>query len=169
MATDLHALKLSHFSDVRIEKVDPLKTGHPLHVAYKPYGFWVSVDGEDDWESWCVAEGFRVAHLAIRHRVTLAADAKVLHIGSLPEIDAFADEYGVERQGFHLRGLPREIDWPSVAAKYDGIIIAPYQFARRLADGFSWYYGWDCASGCIWNPHAIASIEVIADLLREAA
>ena len=22
-----------------------------------------------------------------------------------------------------------------------------------------WYYGWDCASGCIWDPAAVAEIK----------
>lgn len=30
--------------------------------------------------------------------------------------------------------------------------IAPYQWERRLAREFMWYYGWDLASGVIWRP-----------------
>lgn len=165
----LHDLRLSHFSDKRIGSVDRSKLStHGNGGAYKPGGFWVSVDGEDDWEKWCIAEDFALGRLAIRHRITLAATANILHIASLAEIDSFADEYGVDRRSNGYR-LPREIDWHSVAAKHDGIIIAPYQWERRLADGFSWYYGWDCASGCIWHPRAIASVETMTDLLRSAA
>jgi len=36
-----------------------------------------------------------------------------------------------------------------VSKEYDGIEIAPYQWDARLS--LIWYYGWDVASGCIWN------------------
>jgi hypothetical protein len=52
------------------------------------------------------------------------------------------------------------IDWSKVAAKHQGIIIAPYCYARRLTYHTAWYYGWDCASGCIWDLKAIQSVEV---------
>ena len=41
------------------------------------------------------------------------------------------------------------IDWKKVASKYDGIEIVPYQPKARM--NLLWYYGWDIASGCIWN------------------
>jgi hypothetical protein len=51
-----------------------------------------------------------------------------------------------------------EIDWYRVAEQYDGIIITPYIYERRLTEYTTWYYSWDCASGCIWNGKAIANI-----------
>ncbi|QBI98814.1 hypothetical protein SEA_BOBBY_184 [Mycobacterium phage Bobby] len=54
-------------------------------------------------------------------------------------------------------GIPDWIDWGKVAADYGGIIIAPYQWSRRMDP--HWYYTWDCASGCIWNLEAIESLE----------
>jgi hypothetical protein len=50
------------------------------------------------------------------------------------------------------------IDWPRVAERFDGVIIAPYQWKHRLE--LMWYYGWDCASGCIWNARAVSCFEV---------
>lgn len=49
------------------------------------------------------------------------------------------------------------INWPMVADRYQGIVIAPYLWSRRM-DGGLWYYGWDCASGCIWDAAAVASV-----------
>lgn len=43
------------------------------------------------------------------------------------------------------------ISWKKVRKNYDGIIIAPYQWDCRNASETTWYYPWDCASGCIWN------------------
>lgn len=50
------------------------------------------------------------------------------------------------------------LDWAAIGKLYDGIIIAPYLWERRLNGGAMWYYGWDCASGCIWNPRAISEV-----------
>lgn len=155
-------LKLSHFSGERIRAVQPREPQG--RRADKPVGLWVSVDGEDDWEQWCIAENFGLPRLAIRHRVTLAPDANILHIDSVAGLDDLTRRYG-SRQSYSV-----SIDWKTIGALHDGIIIAPYQYARRL-DGAasSWYYGWDCASGCIWQPRAIASIDVVTDLLRDEA
>ena len=49
----------------------------------------------------------------------------------------------------YIREEGESIDWKKVASKYDGIEINPYQFEARYQ--YLWYYGWDVASGCIWN------------------
>ena len=54
-----------------------------------------------------------------------------------------------------------QIDWAEVASKYDGIIISPYQWSLRLDMEMMWYYGWDCASGCIWNISAIKELKEV--------
>jgi hypothetical protein len=53
------------------------------------------------------------------------------------------------------------INWPKVAQDYSGIEICPYQWKFRL--NYMWYYGWDVASGCIWNQNALNSTNVIAE------
>lgn len=158
-------LMLSHFSDKRLS-LDSLVALEQDAARFKPRGFWVSVDGPDDWEGWCTSEGFRLERLAIRHRVTVTDAANILRMSCGAELDDFTRRYAGEWDSF--RG--NKIDWPKVAGDYDGIIIAPYVWSCRL-DGPSsgWYYSWDCASGCIWNLDAIASIEVTVDLQREAA
>lgn len=64
-------------------------------------------------------------------------------------------------------GLWVSVNWPLIATRWDGIIIAPYQWSCRYDDRTFWYYGWDCASGCIWNLHAIT--DVIAPSVEVAA
>lgn len=126
----------------------------------KPFGLWVSVTGEDDWASWCNSEEFRLGCLQVKHRVTLNPTANVLYLSSVAELDSFHEMFRFETD------FDREcnsgpafwpIDWNTVIGKYDGIIIAPYIWERRI---MSWYYGWDCASGCIWNLDAIESFEM---------
>lgn len=121
----------------------------------KPRGLWVSVDGEHGWEEWCRAENF--SHMGtFKYRVDLIPGANILVLTSPEELDTFDAKYGVEETYPPLSGLNipgytfRRIDWLKVRRKYDGIIIAPYIWERRLSH-LEWYYTWDCASGCIWR------------------
>jgi len=126
----------------------------------KPRGLWVSVEGEDDWKSWCEAENFRNIAESFATVIELREDARILRLTSALEIDSFTEEfydrdYMKQIPGFDWRG--HAIRWADVAAQFQGIIIAPYCWQRRMAKHTFWYYGWDCASGCIWDAAAIAS------------
>lgn len=136
-----------------------------LSTYNKPRGFWVSVEGPDDWRSWCISEGFREDTLGVAHEVTLADGANILFLESEDDLEAFEEEYGGQD---HV--IPQlsyiAIDWARVSEDYDGIIIAPYQWGSRLSR--MWYYTWDAASGCIWNLDAIASVTPTPTLAIEA-
>lgn len=161
-------LTLQKFSDAEIV-FDPRRAylqREERSPYLKPVGFWVSVAGEWDWPGWCESEEFNMQGLAVRHDVQLSPSAQILLLSSVEEIDDFTTRYGWSKgKSFAQPGLPAHhwvesgIDWHRVAADYDGIIITPYQWERRLERHTSWYYGWDCASGCIWNPNAIASVK----------
>jgi len=117
--------------------------------TFKPNGFWVSVLGEDDWPSWCKGAEFALSSLSCPHRVILRSEANVFLISSKEELDAFNVSFKSEggfRDDYKMK-------WVEVRRKYDGLIIAPYQYSRRLV--LLWYYAWDCASGVIWNLNAI--------------
>lgn len=144
----------------------------------KPAGMWVSVDGEMDWPEWCLSEEFGIQHLATRYRVTLREGHNVMWIGSAGQIEAFHNKFSVESDLSRIYQAndpfagefthnQRVIDWHAVKdAGYDGLIIAPYQWSLRLR-GPHWYYGWDCASGCIWNIDAVESFELAPLLALE--
>lgn len=127
--------------------------------CYKPGGLWVSVEGEDDWRNWCESEGWALGNLKHATEIILHPGANVLHIASLSALDAFDREYA--RPGEYRR----EIDWKAVMALHDGLIIAPYQYERRFEIG--WYYGWDCASGIVWNMSAIESARALDAVYSE--
>jgi hypothetical protein len=163
-------MTLMHYSDEPIT-FDRTKTYDPDESRYghmKPYGLWVSVAGEDDWPAWCRDNEFRPECLAHPHRVDLCDNARILWIDTPDGIDNFHAEYSVASP-FDLdasfpsdfRFNQRFINWSVVAKDYDGIIIAPYQWSRRSM-GPMWYYGWDCASGCIWSTDVITSFEAVA-------
>lgn len=130
-------------------------------VGWKPAGLWVSVLGPYDWKWWCEAEEFMVDTLANAHRVTLSASARILHLSGAEAIRAFDRRYGIDHY-YGRRASLREVNWGSVEADgYHGIVISPYCWELRLDHRVRWYYPWDCASGCIWNADAIASVALM--------
>lgn len=147
---------LSAVHSVPIEKQDERGAG-----LFKPRGLWVSVEGKADWAEWCRAENFGCLDCATE--VVLAPEANVLRLKGADDLDRFHASCSVVRYryGEDLGDLTT-IDWRSVAQRYQGIIIAPYVWQRRLDRPVSnWYYGWDCASGCIWDAAAVARLRPI--------
>jgi hypothetical protein len=147
-------LDLSHFTDeplVTLRSVEQPTKDYRSEFD-KPKGLWVSVDGDDDWASWCAGSDFDIGQK--RYNVILKPEANILLIKSASALMDFTYDYGVEREDGYRR---RYIPWEIVAAKYQGIIIAPYQWGCRMHEETRWYYGWDCASGCIWDSAAIAN------------
>lgn len=59
------------------------------------------------------------------------------------------------------------INWKKVAEKYSGIEICPFmQNIHNLSMNenlHGWYYGWDVASGCIWNGSAIKGVSLLEE------
>jgi hypothetical protein len=161
---DPERMVLEHYSSEPVLRVESRAQGRndgkDWHWRGKPNGFWVSVKGEDDWPEWCNAEEFGLDRLGICHRVHLVAGANILHVEGADQLVEFDGRYGViERLSPSSTYEKRLIDWVAVARDYDGIVIAPYVWEHRLDGRISdWYYGWDCASGVIWNAAAIAAI-----------
>lgn len=146
-------MQLVHYSDRPLTEIHSVEQHG--EIALKPRGIWLSDDDcEDNWRTWCIGERFRLETLAIRHEIILRPDANVLIVPSAYELDAFTSEYGSP----HSVVSTFYIDWKRVAERYQGIVITPYQWSRRMADHTFWYYGWDCASGCIWDVNAVEMI-----------
>lgn len=154
---------LRHYSAKMFPLIDMTRE---LKISDKPRGLWLSDDSDEEscWPAWCRAETFQLENLRFQYRARLHAKAAVLILASAFEIDAFTTEYGRRPAWQRDRGYYRpEIDWPEVGQKYQGIIITPYQWTRRLEGGSPWYYGWDCASGCIWDISALEIFEFEAE------
>ena len=145
-------MNLRHYTS-EVLTFDPSRTyeQNAPRTFGKPVGFWVSVEGEDDWPSWCQSAEFAVESLSHIAAVSLADGHRILELAWPEDLTRFAAKYLVR-----VRSNDWGIDWQRVASDYDGLIIAPYQWSCRL--GMDWYYGWDCASGCIWNLAAIDSV-----------
>ncbi|WP_353107774.1 hypothetical protein [Gordonia sp. (in: high G+C Gram-positive bacteria)] len=125
----------------------------------KPDGLWVSVAGPDDWRHWTQAEEFRSdeTSLSNEHDVVLADRANLLHLDSADAVRGLTADFGMDPRDAFSSSVHR-IDWPLIATQWDGIVITPYQWSCRNDWLTFWYYGWDCASGCIWNLDAIDSV-----------
>lgn len=146
-------------------------TKEPIHTLWsiaqptekemvKPKGLWLSVDGEYDWKLWCEAESFQLETFKHHYRVYLKKDSNILRLNSTQNILNFTEKYNkVVYSEYGLFG--HQIDWARLAEEYQGLIISPYNFELRLDRRTHWYYGWDCASGYIWDANAIDKIEEV--------
>lgn len=153
-------LVLNHYATDPLWQVRSMKQDENNRMAGvdKPLGIWLSDCSDYGWARWCINEGFRLDRLRVRTKCTVDM-TDVLLLDTYDKMMLFNNQYGMplipDRQ-FAMRS----IDWGSVADKYKGIVITPYQWVCRLAPDFFWYYGWDCASGCIWDVSCIIDREI---------
>lgn len=152
------SLDLRHYREdaLRLDRARSYTQGRVGMPFGKPDGLWVSVKGPDDWPTWCASERWALDR-QVPHRVTLSPAANVLLVDSMSALLSFSENYGAPISNWFTQRVA--IDWARVAQDFGGIIIAPYQWPARLS--VDWYYGWDVASGCIWDLDCIASVDLI--------
>jgi hypothetical protein len=154
---DQHDYKPAIFS---VEKREPT-----------PTGFWWGINGS--WADWCLCAEFRGSE---KYFYELELDPKCLRvITTLKEFEDFEEEFScgppweqderlaeLMRPFRRHRGLLRMdyIDWPAVAEQYAGVEINPYLYQKRLES--HWYYGWDCASGVLWDINVVKEFRLFA-------
>ena len=146
----------THYSANPVDGLRLVEQPECNREVMKPRGLWYGVDGE--WEEWCRSEMPEWLTGGLLYSVRLGSE-RVLRIATLADLDSFAAEY---RLADPVSSYFGGIDWRKVADRFDGIEIAPYQWRRRLEPGWLWYYGWDCASGCVWRPRDM-TLELIRD------
>jgi hypothetical protein len=151
---------------VKLRQMSYLQCGQP-----KPNGLWF--DANEEWKQWCEAVQFRLETFRYRHTVTILDTSRILFLRCAEDIDLFTQQYGRSLfSGIQLlqstkdndvfareygRDLfaeiqgqfPNYIMWGEVAEKYSGIIIVPY--SHEKSQTCLWYYGWNCAGGCVWD------------------
>lgn len=132
-------------------------TPQAIRASYnmKPTGLWISHDEEDGWLHWC---GYENQGKGVHRYEVKLINKNLLWIKTNEDIVNFNNKYKTVSLVHTLEVYT--IDWIEVFYKYNGIMIFPYRYEVRLELDFMWYYGWDCASGCIWRPSAeVKSIE----------
>lgn len=146
----LHHYTKKPLGEIEAKRVQP--------VDHKPVGLWLSDDSGHGWRAWCESE--MPNWIAGTRRYAVEVDpTRLLLVQGADALDALHAEFG----SAPAHKLFAVVDWQRVAERYDGVVITPYLWSRRLDRRASWYYSWDCASGCIWHPSAILSISEEAD------
>lgn len=150
-------MRLLHYSHAPIGPIHSMgqATGRALR-GDKPNGFWVSVKGERDWPEFCYSEHWNLESFKHAYEITIDASANLLKIESYDALQAFNQSFRIDRD---------RVNWIRVAACYQGIVIAPYQWEARFS--LSWYYSWDVASGCIWDAKVITSVREAPEEIPE--
>ncbi len=148
-------MKLIHYSSKEISSLE-FREYDPIPPIMKPNGLWFSVEELPDadsvtWKEWCESENFRIENLSFPYEIILNDNASILHLKSEGEIFQFNKHYRFSAGNYDSPLHAYMVNWVEVKKEYQGIIIAPYQWDCRLSPTCIWYYGWDCASGCIWD------------------
>jgi hypothetical protein len=119
-------------------------------IGMKPAGLWLSDENDEcSWAQWCAGEGFHLENLAHQAVFDVPEGNGVLWLRTVDELLAFTAKCKASTTEPLLSSF--YLDWTYVAKQYKGLIITPYQWELRLCPETSWYYGWDCASGVIWD------------------
>jgi hypothetical protein len=115
----------------------------------KPRGLWYGIG--PSWINWVRHEmpDWEADNI---FKIDIDVD-KILKITNSEELLSFNKNYGVKTQFYNV------IDWVRVASDYGGIEISPYNYKLRMEREVFWYYGWDVASGCIWNEGVITGVD----------
>lgn len=161
---------LIHYSKEPLGKLQ--LTTQSAVPAYKPTGLWVSEETTGwGWSDWCFTESFAIDRFKFATEVKLRKGHRVKHLSRADQLLAlsrrFGSSYGLSDHIWtgagHTPPVAR-IDWRALARDWQGLLIFPYIDELRLDDRAHWYYPWDCASGCIWDPEAIQELIPRPDL-----
>ena len=133
-------------------------------VEMKPSGIWYAQGSA--WLDWMSSEmPDSLNDVNYIYKITpsysggLDSSGGVLRLSTEEDVIIFSKRFGIDLLGF---GSVQFIDWSKVVSVWDGIEIIPYQRSLRLDRHTGWYYGWDIASGCIWRPSGVSSLELIS-------
>jgi tRNA nucleotidyltransferase/poly(A) polymerase len=155
-------LRVHHSREGSRASGEPQISGFSQKVGAKPNGLWYECqDGSSEtWEEFCDA-GLSTGYGKYdgTYNVVLN-DYEILFILDEFDFKKFNKMYSVNHPSDPdgSKGLDKMIDWPTVASHYAGIEICPYRADKRNDDDAFWYYGWDVASGCVWNSSGVKEV-----------
>lgn len=154
-------MKLLHYSKDKIDKLKEMEYSQKSRGFFqgKPDGLWVSVGKA--WKEWCEAEEFSLEKLEYKYEVILNENANIIYLNNENELFDFTLKYRLKTKVWLAEYDADELDWARVRKEYQGILIPKYLWECRLARESLWYYGWDCASGCIWDLKCVKEFNMI--------
>lgn len=145
----------------------PQISGFSQKPGRKPNGLWYECqDGSSEtWEEFCNLGFGDTKHYENKYDGSYNVILKdggynMLIITDEHYFDKFVKMYSIPHHLFPDDPEENIIDWPKVAEHYAGIEICPYLYSKR---SMSWYYGWDVASGCVWDPRGIEELVKAGD------
>ena len=141
---------------------------YTLDRADKPSGLWISPATEDGWRAWREGKECGIPETEYVYRVDLSPDANLLVVKP-HEISRLHQRFPRRRMDKIMPFYPYDEDhpsWETITEQFDGVLIPRYSWDHRLS--VNWYYGWDCASGCIWNLRAISGFDCTGILHAKA-
>ena len=154
---------LSHFTENANWTFDPERSyTNDYEGGRKPGGLWLSDETGLGWKQWCVAEHY--SPCSYRHDFEVDVTG-VIHLKSFSEILAFTGTYILDRESRYLQ----RIDWSRVKNSACGLVITPFNYDAHWFEDASWYYGWDCASGCFWDLSVLTPVRTAEQNPVEAA
>lgn len=165
-------MELRHFAEKPVtldrERVYPPSTKEGRSPFAKPRGLWVSDESDYGWRKWCTDEEFHLGALEHEHEVKLTIGTQpLLLLSTADQVRDFSERFGwTEDYGGQIGVEHAGIDWAAVRRELAGVFITPYQWELRFE--LDWYYGWDVASGCVWNLSVIESMEPVTRPAIEA-
>jgi hypothetical protein len=155
-------LRVHHSREGSRASGEPQISGFSQRAGAKPNGLWYECqDGSSEtWEEFCEA-GLSAGYGKYdgTYNVVLN-DYEILFILDEFDFKKFNKMYSVNHPSDPdgSKGLDKVIDWPTVTSHYAGIEICPYRADKRNDDDAFWYYGWDVASGCVWNTSGVKEL-----------
>jgi hypothetical protein len=152
----------NNYKELHVFTKDPFILNRDIRYevvcARKPLGLWVSDQHDDiNWPQWCVANYYNIHKL--RFKTCLNVDiTNVLVVDTEKKMEELQDKWSYVE--IYRGSGPYLVhpDWDVLSQEYKGNIISPYQDKYRLDLKYQWYYGWDCASGCLWNLDCIKEV-----------
>jgi len=147
---------------------EPQVSGFSQKSGMKPSGLWYECQ-DGSWTSWEEFCETGLSGYASRYDSTFNVvldHYEILFIPDEHHFDKFVKMYSIPHPTFPKDLEENIIDWPKVAEHYAGIEICPYLSKRRQV---SWYYGWDAASGCVWDPSGVKELIRAGDCEDEPA
>ena len=150
-------MRIHHSREGSRSGSEPQISGFSQKIGPKPNGLWYECqDGSSEtWKEFCTLGMSKGYQYDSTYNVMLN-DYEILFIPDEHHFEKFYKMYSVD----HPSGpkFDKMIDWPKVAEHYAGIEICPYLSNKRMDDDSFWYYGWDVASGCVWDSSGVKEI-----------
>jgi hypothetical protein len=159
-------MRLIHYSAEPMPPLTDPRQSSGRRIGKPSHGLWVSVESRhnDGWRHWCEDENFGLDRLTHASEIVLKPKAKPLWIKTAAAVQSLALRYPRQTDDVAYVSEIDAVDWSAVMREWPAIIIAPYQWRCRV--DVMWYYGWDCASGVIWDISIIEAVRPAPEFAR---